>query len=61
MASYKVKVGSPVEKQIAGIVLDHLDEMEDLRIAEQRWRDVESGKSGTVPLEDVMKRYGMEV
>ncbi len=46
---------------ITGIVLDHLEEMEDLRLAEQRWRNVEIGKSGTVPLEDVMKRYGMEV
>ena len=45
----------------ADVVLEHLEEMEDLRIAEQRWRDVESGKSATEPLIDVMKRYDMEV
>jgi RHH-type rel operon transcriptional repressor/antitoxin RelB len=38
-------------------ILEHLD---DLYLAEQRLLDIRSGKSQTVPLEEVMKRYGLE-
>lgn len=41
-------------------ILEHLDDLEDAYIAEQRLSDIRSGKTQTVPLEDVMKRYGME-
>lgn len=38
----------------------HLDDLEDLYLAEQRLIDLRAGKSGTVPLDEVMKRYGMD-
>ena len=41
-------------------IQDHLDDLEDLYLAEQRLIDLRAGKSGTVPLDDVMKRYGMD-
>lgn len=41
-------------------ILEHLDDLEDLYLAEQRLIDIRAGKTQTVPLEDVMKRYGME-
>jgi len=41
-------------------ILEHLDDLEDLYLAEQRLIDQRAGKSDTVPLEEVMKRYGME-
>lgn len=41
-------------------ILEHLDNLEDLYLAEQRLIDIRAGRSKTVPLEDVMKRYGME-
>lgn len=41
-------------------ILEHLDDLEDLYLAEQRLIDLRAGKTKTVPLEDVMKRYGME-
>jgi len=41
-------------------ILEHLDDLEDLYLAEQRSIDQRAGKSDTVPLEEVMKRYGME-
>lgn len=41
-------------------ILEHIDDLEDLYLAEQRLIDLKSGKSQTVPLEDLMKRYGME-
>lgn len=36
-----------------------LDELEALYIAEQRLIDLKAGRSMTVPLEEVMKRYDM--
>ena len=41
-------------------ILKHLDDMEDLYAAEQRMIDLQEGRSGTTPLEEVLKRYGME-
>ncbi len=41
-------------------ILEHLDDLEDLYLAEQRLIDIRAGKTQTVPIEEVMKRYGME-
>ena len=41
-------------------IREHLDDLEDLYIAEQRLIEIRAGRSKTVPLEEVMKRYGLE-
>ena len=41
-------------------ILEHLDDLEELYLAEQRLLDIRAGRSQTVSLEEVMKRYGME-
>jgi RHH-type rel operon transcriptional repressor/antitoxin RelB len=41
-------------------ILEHIDDLEDLYLAEQRLVDYRAGKTQSVPLEEVMKRYGME-
>ncbi len=41
-------------------ILEHLDDLEDRYLAEKRLEDIHAGKSKTVPLEDVMKRHGVE-
>ena len=41
-------------------ILEHLDDLEDLYLAEQRLIDIRAGRSQTIPLEEVMKRYGVE-
>jgi len=38
----------------------HLDDLGDLYFAEQRLIDTRAGRSRSVPLEEAMKRYGME-
>jgi RHH-type rel operon transcriptional repressor/antitoxin RelB len=38
----------------------HIDDLEDLYLAKRELEEVRAGRSTTVPLEDVMKRYGME-
>ena len=40
-------------------ILQHLEDLEDLYDAEKVLEDIKSGKTTTVPLEEVMKRYGM--
>lgn len=41
-------------------ILEHLDDLEDLYLAEQRLVDNRAGKTRSIPLEEVMKRYGMD-
>lgn len=41
-------------------ILEHLDQLEDLYLAEQRLIDARSGKSTTVSLDEVLSQYGME-
>ncbi len=41
-------------------ILKHLEDLEDLQIADERLRALREGRSKTVPLEEVMKQYGME-
>lgn len=41
-------------------IKQHVEDLEDLYLAEQALIDIRSGKSKTIALEDVMKRYGMD-
>jgi len=41
-------------------IREHLDDLEDLYLAEQRLTANRSGKSSSIPLDDLMKRYGLE-
>lgn len=37
-----------------------LEDIEGIYLAEKRLEDIRAGKSKTVPLEEILKRYGME-
>jgi len=41
-------------------ILEHLDDMEDLYLAEQQLTEIRAARLKTIPLEEVMKRYGLE-
>ncbi|MCL2660146.1 MAG: DUF6290 family protein [Acidobacteriaceae bacterium] len=41
-------------------VFEYLEDLEDLYLAEKRMEDLRAGRSYTVSLEEVMKRYGMD-
>ena len=38
----------------------HLDDLEDLYLAEQRLTEIRAGCTQPIPLEDVLKRYDLE-
>jgi RHH-type transcriptional regulator, rel operon repressor / antitoxin RelB len=41
-------------------IVQHLDDLEDIYLAEKELQAIRSGRSRTIPLEKVMRRYGME-
>jgi RHH-type rel operon transcriptional repressor/antitoxin RelB len=41
-------------------IREHIEDLEDLYLAEKRMIEIRAGRSKTVPLEEVMKRYGLE-
>ena len=41
-------------------ILQHLEDLEDLYLAERALERIRSGEDETIPIEDVMKRHGME-
>jgi RHH-type rel operon transcriptional repressor/antitoxin RelB len=54
------KTGRTKSYYITEAIREHLDDLEDLYLAEQRLTDIRSGKTQTVRIEEVMKRYGVE-
>ena len=41
-------------------ILNHLDNIEDIYLAEKRLEDIRAGHTQTIPLHEVMKRYGID-
>lgn len=54
------KTGRTKSYYITEAICEHLNDLEDLYLAEQRLRDIRAGKTETIPLEEVMKRHGLE-
>jgi RHH-type rel operon transcriptional repressor/antitoxin RelB len=42
-------------------MLAYIEDMEDLYLAEQRMADLREGRETTIPIEEVMRDYGMVV
>jgi RHH-type rel operon transcriptional repressor/antitoxin RelB len=40
-------------------IVQHLDELEEIYIAEKRLEAIRAGRTRTIPIEKVMRRYGM--
>ena len=41
-------------------ILKHLDDLEDIYLAEKRAEDIRAGRSDTIPLEEVMRSHNLE-
>lgn len=40
-------------------ILEHLDDLEDIYLAEQRLADIRAGRTQTISLEDVIAKHGL--
>lgn len=54
------KTGRSKSSYAREAILEHLDDLEDIYRAEERLVALERGEADTVPLADLMKRYGVE-
>ena len=41
-------------------ILQHLEDLEDVYLAEKRLAEIRAGRVRTIPLETVMRRYGLK-
>lgn len=55
-----VATGRSKTYYVTQAICAHLDDLEDLYLAEQRLLELRAGRSKTSTLDAVMKRYGME-
>lgn len=55
-----VRTGRTKSFYIIEAITEHLEDLEDLYLAEQRMSDIHAGRTQTVPLEEVLKQYDME-
>ncbi|WP_165007704.1 type II toxin-antitoxin system RelB family antitoxin [Neisseria yangbaofengii] len=60
LAELAAKTGRTKTFYVREAVLSHLEDLEDLYLAEQRSIEIQAGRSQPVSLEEVMKRYGLE-
>ncbi len=53
------KTGRSKTFYIREAILNHLEDLEDLYLAERELKAVRTGRAKAIPLKQVMKRYGM--
>ena len=54
------KTGRTKTFYVREAILEHLGDLEDVYLAEKRVKALEGGKSTSVPLGDLLKRYDVE-
>jgi len=54
------KTGRTKTFYVREAILEHLADLEDIYLAEKRVAALRAGKSGTVALDALLKRYGVE-
>ncbi len=59
LAELAEKTGRSKTFYMVEAIKEHLEDIEDLYIAEQRMIDIKSGKSKTIPFEDVEREIGL--
>jgi RHH-type rel operon transcriptional repressor/antitoxin RelB len=54
------RTGRTKTSHVCEAILNHLEDLEDVYIAERRSEQIRSGKERTIPLEKLIKRYGLK-
>ena len=60
LANLAKKTGRTKSFYAREAIVQHLEDLEDLYLAERALERIRNGEDDTIPLEDVMKRHGME-
>jgi RHH-type rel operon transcriptional repressor/antitoxin RelB len=60
LKNLSVKTGRSKSFYVKEAILDHLDDIEDTYLAEKRLERINSGRTQTIPLQEVMRRYEMD-
>lgn len=60
LENLSVQTGRSKSFYVKEAILKYIDDLEDVYLAEKRLEDIRAGRTITVPLEDVMIRYGVE-
>ena len=60
LENLSVKTGRSKSYYVKEAILDHLDDIEDTYLAEKRLECINSGRTQTIPLQEVMKRYELD-
>jgi RHH-type transcriptional regulator, rel operon repressor / antitoxin RelB len=60
LESLSVKTGRSKSFYVKEAILDHLDDIEDTYLAEKRLERINSGRTQTISLQEVMRRYDMD-
>lgn len=60
LENLSIKTGRSKSFYVREAILDHLDDIEDTYLAEKRLERINSGRTQTIPLQEVMKRYEMD-
>ncbi len=60
LAELAKRTGRTKSFYVREAVLNHLDELEDRYLAESRLEDLREGRSESIPLNDLLRRHGVE-
>jgi len=55
-----IQTGRTKSFYVKEAILEHLDDIEDIYLAEKRLEDIRAGRSKTIPLEEIMREYEMD-
>jgi len=55
-----IRTGRSKSFYVKEAIIEHLDDIEDIYLAEKRLEDIRAGRTKTIPLHKVLKRYGMD-
>lgn len=58
--SLSVKTGRTKTFYAIEAIREYLEDLEDVYLAQDRLEQIRSGKTTTIPLDEVMKNYGMD-
>ena len=53
------RTGKPTSFHVEQAVLEHLDELDDINLAEQRLAEIKAGRTRSVSLDSLIAKYGL--